>query len=133
MSKKTVDKTGDHPPPMRPMTAWTIFNGDKTKELAAEGKRKEAHSLSKQAWENISKKEKAPYVKKAEEDTKRYERQVEELKKKGYFTLGDGSKSTDRKNAQLFRAKKKKNSGDSEELKVAKKPKKSEQKQQVSN
>ena len=47
MSKKTVDKTGDHPPPMRPMTAWTIFNGDKTKELAAEGKRKEAHSLSK--------------------------------------------------------------------------------------
>ena len=26
-----ADKTGDHPPPKRALTAWTFFNSDKTK------------------------------------------------------------------------------------------------------
>ena len=94
-AKQKKDKTGDHPPPKRAMTPWLIFHGVKTQELAAEGKRKEAHELAKKAWDKMNEKEKAPYVKKAEADEKRYQKQAEELKAKGYYKLEDGTKSTD--------------------------------------
>ena len=43
----------------------------------------------------MSEQQKAPFVKKAAEDKIRLERQVEELRTKGYYTLLDKSKSTD--------------------------------------
>ena len=46
-----------------------------------------------------------------EEDKKRVERQTAELKQKGYYTLADGSKSTDPENAKLLAVKKKKKTG----------------------
>ena len=78
------------------------------KKFAAEGKRKEAFALAAELWATTSEKEKAPYIKLAEEDKKRFDRQVEELKKKGYYTLEDGSKSTDPANASLLQRKKSK-------------------------
>ena len=89
------------------MTAWTYFNSEKSKIFAAEGKRKEAFSLSSEAWGKCTDEDKAPYVKMAEESKVRFEKQVDELKKKGYYTLEDGSKSTDPQNATLLKVKKK--------------------------
>jgi len=46
-------------------------------------------------WNALDEKAKAPYVKKAQEDVKRQERQLKELKDKGYFIMADGTKSSD--------------------------------------
>ena len=42
------------------------------------------------------------YKKMHEEDKLRHERQTAELKKKGYFTLDDGTKSTDAENVKML-------------------------------
>ena len=85
----------------------TYFNTEKTKVFAAEGKRKEAFTLASEAWAKCTDDDKAPYQKMADESKVRFEKQVAELKKKGYYTLEDGSKSTDPQNAQLLKVKKK--------------------------
>ena len=36
--EKEIDKTGDHPPPKRPPSAWTYFNADFAKKWNEEGK-----------------------------------------------------------------------------------------------
>ena len=59
-----------------------------------------------------------------EEDKLRHERQTAELKKKGYFTLDDGSKSTDAENVKMLQPKKKKTtSGEDEEEVLVHEPK----------
>ena len=57
----------------------------------------------------------------SEKDKTRYERQLSEREKKGFFTLEDKSKSTDPENAKLF--KKKKSTSDTEEEVKELKPK----------
>ena len=52
-------------------------------------------------------------MKMAEEEKERVARQKEELKKKGYFTLEDGTKTSDPINANLFKTKKKKSKDES--------------------
>ena len=52
--------------------------------------------------------EKQPFLTKAEESKELYEKQKVELKKKGYYTLENGTKSTDPENAHLFKVKKSK-------------------------
>ena len=54
----------------------------------------------------MSEKEKAPYEKMSEADKVREEKQKAELAKKGFFTLSDGTKSTDPTNSHLFKLKK---------------------------
>ena len=62
--------------------------------------------------------QKAPYEKMAETDKVRFEKQMAEREKKGYFILDDKSKSTDPQNAKLFKPKKVKESqSDEEEVK----------------
>lgn len=46
----------------------------------------------------MSEMEKAPYEKMNEKDKARMEKQLAELNKKGFFTMPDGSKSTDPQN-----------------------------------
>jgi len=65
--------------------------------------------------------DKAPYVKMSDGDKTRYERQLTEREKKGYFTLDNKTKSTDPENAKLF--KKKKSSSEPEEEAKELKPK----------
>ena len=48
-----------------------------------------------QKWSTMSVEEKKPYVDKSEADKVRFNNQTSELKSKGYFTLEDGTKSTD--------------------------------------
>lgn len=51
----------------------------------------------------MGEKEKAPYEKLHEKDVTKVAKQAAEREKKGYFTLDDGSKSTDPTNAKLFK------------------------------
>ena len=63
----------------------------------------------------MSEEEKAPYVKMSSDDQKRYENQLAEREKKGYFTMSNKSKSTDPDNAKLFQKSKEK--GDASDVK----------------
>lgn len=87
--------TGNHPPPKKASTSWIFFNIKVSAKFRAEGKIKEAFTLSSEAWQKSTEEQKAPYLKMANEDQKRVVRQTDELKKRGYYTLNDGSKSTD--------------------------------------
>ena len=60
-------------------------------------------------WRELTEETKAPYMKLYEADKRRYEAQLDELKKKGYFTMSDGTKSSA---VQLSSAKKKVKSTD---------------------
>lgn len=51
--------------------------------------------------------DKTPYSRMCDKDKERYERQMSEREKMGYFLLDDKSKSTDEANAKLFKEKKK--------------------------
>ena len=46
-------------------------------------------------WNNMSDEQKEPFNKLAQADKERYDRQKQELDTQGYFTLDDGTKSTD--------------------------------------
>ena len=78
----------------------------------------------------MSDKEKEPYEAMKAKDVARRDKQMLEREKKGYFTLDDGSKSTDEKNAKLFKKKtpkdKNKDESDSEEEALICKPKRAQ-------
>lgn len=80
----------------------------------------EAFKQAGAKWSTMSEKEKEKFVKLAEVDKIRHDNQVAEREKKGYFLLPDKSKSTDPKNASLFKSKKSKDDSDDEESKVNK-------------
>ena len=90
------------------MTAWVIYNSEASKKFSAEGKRKEAFMLASEAWKNSTEEEKQPYIKRANEEKRRVDKQKEEISLQGYYTLRDGTKSTDSQNAMLFKVKRKK-------------------------
>jgi hypothetical protein len=83
-------------------------------------KNTEAFKQAGQKWATMSDKEKDKFVKLAEADKIRHNNQMVEREKKGYFLLPDKSKSTDEKNAALFKVKKSKDDSDDEESKVNK-------------
>ena len=98
--------------PKRATTAWVYYNSEKTAELKAQGKGKQAMVANSETWGAASEEEKAPYVKMAADDEQRYQKQIADFEKKGWFTMGDGSKSTDAKNAHLIKKKSKKPKAD---------------------
>ena len=53
----------------------------------------------------MTEEEKAPYNKLAKADDERYQKQMAQYKDKKWFTMDDGSKSTDEKNQHLFKRK----------------------------
>jgi hypothetical protein len=70
-------------------------------------------------WNLLTDTQKAPYVKMADLDKVRYEKQCAELEKKGYFILDDGTKSTDPANIPKAKPRKQRKAiSDSEEEKV---------------
>ena len=73
------------------------------REKDPELKNSDAFKLAGQKWKEMSDGEKAEYDKMADADKVRYEKQVAEREKKGYFILDDKSKSTDLRNAKLFK------------------------------
>ena len=87
----------------------------KAREEDSELKNSDAFKLAGQKWKEMTADQKAPYEKMAEEDKVRYEKQLAEREKKGFFFLGDKTKSTDPQNAKLFKPKKSKQGAEEEE------------------
>ncbi len=52
-------------------------------------------SLAGAAWKALTEEEKAPFIKRGNEDKARYEEQMKMFNSKGYFMLSDGTKSSD--------------------------------------
>lgn len=57
-------------------------------------------------WSSMSNDQKLPFTKLAEEDKERYRVQKQELDTLGYFTMDDGTKSTDSVNQNGSKKKK---------------------------
>jgi len=90
------------------------------KKSQPETKITEVMSLVAKKWSEMTEKDKQPYVKLSEADKVRLEKQLDEKKKKGFFTLNDKSKSTDPANAKLFKKRKSTESDNEEESKELK-------------
>lgn len=115
-STKSVTAPNDlGPKPKGVTSAYIYFNTDycrKLRENDKESKQSDLMSLAGQKWVTMSEKDKAPWEALKQKDVKRHEKQMAEREKKGYFTLDDGSKSTDAANAKLFKEKKSKKTAD---------------------
>ena len=87
--------------PKRPCSSYMYFNIEKGAEIRVEHpdwKMGEVSGEVGKLWEAISDADKKPYEALNAKSKTHHEKQVAELAKKGYFTLDDGSKSTDTKN-----------------------------------
>ena len=72
------------------------FNTEFVKKYVKDGgDRKVAFTASSEQWKTMNEEEKAPYEAKSDAAKAIVEKQREELKKNGFYTLEDGSKSTD--------------------------------------
>ena len=72
------DLTGDHPKPKRANSAWTFFIGDSNKKFRDAGvPHTEVFTKTSEAWNAMSEEEKAPFMKKSEEDKIREQTQIE--------------------------------------------------------
>jgi hypothetical protein len=85
------------------MSAYMFFNVEYSAVIRAKNPdvtmpMGEVSKLVSEKWAAMSDAEKQPYENKNAADKKRHEKQLELLNKKGYFTLEDGSKSTDAQN-----------------------------------
>ena len=88
------------------MASFMFFNISFCKKAREDEPDLKTTEVFKQAglkWKEMSEKEKAPFEKMAQDDKVRYEKQVAEREKKGYFLMSDKTKSTDPENAKLFK------------------------------
>jgi hypothetical protein len=85
------------------MSAYMFFNVEYSAVIRAKNPdvmmpMGEVSKLVSEKWAAMSVAEKQPYENKNAADKKRHEKQLDLLNTKGYFTLEDGSKSTDAQN-----------------------------------
>ena len=67
--KAEVDKTGDHPPPKRAATPWSIYNTEYLKKLVEEGmKVTEIFKINSENFKKLSEEQLKPYQEAAEKD-----------------------------------------------------------------
>ena len=98
-----------HPPPKRALSAWTLFLTLESAKLRKEGKAQgEAFKICGEMWGKMTDAEKEPHTKENERLKEIADDQKKELAKHGYYTLANGSKSTDPQNSELLKIKKKK-------------------------
>ena len=104
--EKTKSMKDDEPEPLQPkraMSAYMYFNVECSSEIRAKNPgvvmpMGEVSKAVSDKWGSMTDAQKQPYEDRSAADKKRQEKQLEELNKKGYFTLDDGSKSTDEQN-----------------------------------
>lgn len=96
-SAKKAKNEDDVVKPSRPVTAYIYFSNEAVPKIKAETgcKLTEASKIAGERWNALREEQKAPYTAKNEADKKRYQQQLQELEKKGYFIMSDGSKSTE--------------------------------------
>lgn len=98
--KQEANKSYRGAMPKKPTSAYLFFNNETVKRLKEEKEisQGDAFKESGALWKTISDKEKERYVKLENQDKERYNKQMAEIDSKGYFLLGDGSKSTSVRN-----------------------------------
>ena len=83
--------------PKKPSTAYIFFNTETAKKIREKNSNlnnTEVFQKVAQVWAALNDKQKEKYVKMAEADKQRFEKQTKELEDKGFFIMADGSKST---------------------------------------
>ena len=82
--------------PKRVCTPYTYWIKVKAKECMEKNKipMTQASSMLSKQWNEMSEKQKQPYVDMSIQDQTRHQKQVDDLEKLGYFTLEDGTKSS---------------------------------------
>ena len=70
------------------------------------GDRTKAFTAASEKWRSLPDADKQPYVDRAEAAKELVDKQRAELAAKGYYTLEDGSRSTDAANSHLLKVKK---------------------------
>jgi hypothetical protein len=79
------------------MNAFSFYHDEKLREvmISKELSYTEASFVLWEMWDDCELKDKAPYIKMHDDDKMRYDVQMAEFKKKGYFMISDGVRSTD--------------------------------------
>ena len=83
--------------PKRTKSAYFIFSNENMKSVMDKEKPKVTEATQKlsQMWKVLPEKKMKIYEQKNQADKKRYEKQLADLMKKGYFTMDDGTKSSE--------------------------------------
>lgn len=83
--------------PTRPLSAYICFSNDMVPKFKAEKgcSHQEAMKLAGAKWKELTKAELEPYEKQHQVHVERYEKQLKEVKDKGYFVMSDGTKSNE--------------------------------------
>lgn len=92
------EKAPEQLKPTKPIQPYIYYSTQRVREIKAANPSITHTEATKQAgadWKTLKEDEKAPFVKQAQNDEQRYQKQLQELKTKGYFTMADGTKSTD--------------------------------------
>lgn len=87
--------------PKRAVSAYIYFSNEYREQLLKENPdypQKEIMAAAGKKWNELEESQKAKYLQMNAKDKARQEKQLADLKNKGYFVLDDGSKSTDDKN-----------------------------------
>jgi hypothetical protein len=104
MGENSVQKKNEKPNniplvlPKKPQSSFFVFMIEyqaRLKNEMADCPVPTRGKMSGEAWKLLSLEEKQTYVDKAELDKKRYQREMEEFRLKGYFVNKEGVKSTD--------------------------------------
>lgn len=79
------------------MSSWIIFNTETVAKLKEKQgiDHQSAFVKSSQIWKTLSEKDKKPFADRSKKDEVRYQKQLKDLKEKGFFTTESGIKSTD--------------------------------------
>jgi hypothetical protein len=115
--------------PKRANSAYIFFSNEHREELLKKNPdypQKEIMSAAGKRWGEMDEAEKKKYNDMNAKDKLRQEKQLTDLKSRGYFVLEDGSKSTDEKNVPKLSRKAKKASkslsDSADDIKAARKP-----------
>jgi len=97
MQSKVAASTEGPLQPKKSTGPFSFFLADNMKSLVHDHKLTHPEAMKKAGvlWNEMTDEAKKPFVERSVGDKKRRELQLEELKSKGYFTLLDGTISTD--------------------------------------
>ena len=108
--------------PKKPLSAYLFYTTENVNSLKEKEGCTHPEAMKKcgELWNKLTPEEKKKYEEKHDNDVVRYKQQIEDLDKKGFFIMDDGSKSSDHQAKLKKRSKK----GDAADAKAAKKQKK---------
>lgn len=94
--------------PKKPLSAYLFYTTENVNSLKEKEGCTHPEAMKKcgELWNKLSEDEKKKYEQKHDKDVLRYKQQIEDLDKKGFFIMDDGSKSSDHQAKLKKRSKK---------------------------